>query len=680
MSRIIFVTGTDTGVGKTMAVYALALLLRHQGFSVGVMKPVQSGGDGDAQFLQKHLKLVEDIRDINPYSAPEPLSPQSALKRAGIVFNRKKVLAIAQRLSKRVDILLVEGAGGLLVPVTKRYSMADLASDLGAEVIIVARLGLGTINHTLLTLREAQRRSLTVEGIVFSDADGRRQGLSEQLNPQIIGELSGAPVLGILPFLRKKDPYHVLAASLKALNIRSLTRPRKDQTDDLIRKDKRHIWHPFTQMRDWEADSPGVPLVIDRAEGVYLTDTQGKKYIDGVSSLWVTVHGHGRPEITEAIAHQAARLDHSTMLGLANTPAVELAAKLVEIVPRGLERVFYSDNGSTAVEVAIKMSYQYWQNMGHRRKTLICHLENAYHGDTLGCVSIGGIDLFHQVYRRLVFKTYQVAFPDCYRDTRAFEAVDAFEAFLKKEHTRVASLVLEPLVQGAAGMVIWPEGVLKRFEGLCRKYDILLICDEVATGFGRTGKMFACEHEDVHPDLLCVAKGLSGGVLPLAATLTTQRIFDGFKFPYKDMKAFFHGHTYTGNPIACAAALANLELFNKDRTIEGLRIKTAHLAQMLESFRDIPEVGDVRQRGMMVGIELVKDRLSKEPFPWQDRIGVRVCQRARDYGVMVRPLGNVIVVMPPLSISVEEIDLLVAGIRSAVKDIMADENKPYCGC
>lgn len=681
MGRIIFVTGTDTGVGKTMVVYALALLLKKMGLSVGVMKPVQSGSaaSGDALFLKKRLGLKDDIGEINPYCAGEPLSPQLALKRAGIIFQKDKVLAAAGRLAAKYDILLVEGAGGLMVPIIDGYLMADLAKDLGAGIIIVSRLGLGTINHTLLTVREAEHRAIDIVGIVFSDSTGRKRGIPEKTNPGSIGALCRAPLLGEIPFLRKKDAASVLAACRK-MNVQPLVAAVPSRTKHLVSVDKSFLWHPFTQMRDWEGDVPGVPLVIDRAEGSFLIDTDGRKYIDGVSSLWVTVHGHGRPEISEAIARQAARLDHSTMLGLANTPAVELAEKLAGIAPKGLQRVFYSDNGSTAVEIAVKMGYQYWQNTGAVRKTMICHLENSYHGDTLGSVSIGGIDLFHKVYRKLIFKTYQVPFPDCYRDTRAFEAVEAFGVFLKKNHSTVAALVVEPIVQGAAGMIMWPAGVLKRFEALCHKYDVLLICDEVATGFGRTGTMFACEHEDVHPDIMCIAKGLSGGVLPLAATMTTRRIYDGFHYPYKDMKTFFHGHTYTGNPIACAAALANLELFRKDRTLDQVRVRSGQLARGLERFRDIVQVGDIRQRGLMAGIELVKDRGTKEPFAWQDRIGVRVCQRARDYGVILRPLGNVIVLMPPLSISSGELDALLDALERSIRDVLADINKPYCGC
>ena len=680
MKRVFFVTGTDTGVGKTMTVYALALLLRDKGLTVGVMKPVQSGKDGDAQFLKKHLELTDDIRDINPFCAKEPLSPHLALKRTGLVFDKQKVFWIARRLAEKYDVLLVEGAGGICVPVAGEYLMADLARDLEAELIIVSRLGLGTINHSLLTIHEAESRALRIAGVVFSDNTGRKRGVPEVTNPGVIRALGAVPMLGEVPFLKSKKQQAVLAACRKTVKMRLLLVLRKNRSKELVAMDKEFVWHPFTQMRDWEADAAGEPLVIESSRGVYLFDTNGQRYIDGVSSLWVTLHGHNRPEITEAISRQAARLDHSTMLGLANVPAVELAKKIIGVVPEGLEKVFYSDNGSTAVEIALKMAYQFWQNTGRPEKILLCHLANSYHGDTLGSVSVGGIELFHQVYRQLVFKTHQVAFPDCYRDKNVTSALDAFEEFLKNNHGRVAALVLEPLVQGAAGMIVWPRGVLKRFETLCRKYDILLICDEVATGFGRTGKMFACEHEDVHPDFLCIAKGLSGGVLPLAATVTTRRIFDGFKFPYQDMKAFFHGHTYTGNPIACAAALANLAIFDKDRTLKRVCFTIGLLAQSLERFRNIPEVGDIRQCGLMAGIELVRDSQTKDPFALKERIGARICLRARDYGVILRPLGNVIVIMPPLSITAEELNTLINALERAIRDVLAGINKPNCGC
>jgi adenosylmethionine---8-amino-7-oxononanoate aminotransferase len=341
-------------------------------------------------------------------------------------------------------------------------------------------------------------------------------------------------------------------------------------------------------------------------------------------------------------------------LGLSNTPAIKLAKRLVEIAPKGLRKVFYSDNGSTAVEIAIKMAYQYWQNIGNPKKTAIVHLSNSYHGDTLGSVSVGGIDLFHKVYRHLIFKTISLK-------GHGWEAVEKLEELLKARGNGIAALVVEPLVQGAAGMLVWPEGALKKMRDLTKKYNIFLIADEVATGFGRTGKMFACQHEEVCPDFLCLAKGITGGYLPLAATLTTQQIYEGFLFDYKRQKTFFHGHTYTGNPLACAAALANLEIFQKERTLTKLAPKIKFLAKKLKMFYNLPSVIEVRQKGFMAGIEL-HGRI-------EDRVGAQICQHVRKYGVILRPLGNVIVLMPPLSISIEELDFLLMATYRAIEDV-----------
>jgi len=671
--KIFFITGTDTGVGKTIATLVLGALLQKRGKDVGVLKPVQSGrlGGGDAEFLKKLLKLADGIREINPYFAPEPLSPHLAFQRQGIRVDPAKIQEALRVLQARHDIVLIEGAGGLLVPITKTYLMADLARDTGSELIIVARLGLGTINHTLLTIAEAQRRGLKVAGVVFSDAAGGTKGLPERTNPAFIKEVGGVPVLGIIPKLKHFDQLSVTRRCRGCMNIKGLLATQHVPPEPWAACDQDYVWHPFTQMQDW-ATSP--PLVIERGEGSHLIDTDGRRYLDGVSSLWVNVHGHRKRELDEALFEQAGKIAHTTMLGLANVPAAALAQKLIEIAPKGLEKVFYSDNGSTAVEVAIKMCYQYWQNMGAKNKTGIVHLTNSYHGDTLGSVSVGGIELFHQVYRKLVFKTIALDFPDCYRVPKAdaFRAVERFEKMLRRDKGKIAGLVLEPTVQGAAGMIMWPKGVLKAFEQACRKHDVFLIADEVATGFGRTGKMFACEHENVRPDLMCVAKGITGGYLPLAATLTTRRVFDGFVFPYPEQKTFFHGHTYTGNPLACAVALKNIEIFKKERVLERLQPKIKFLAGELKKLRAIPWVGDIRQKGFMVGIELVMDRASKEPFPWEARVGVQVCERARQYGVILRPLGNVIVLMPPLSMSTGELKLLVNATRRAVRDVLGN--------
>ncbi|HOW35237.1 MAG TPA: adenosylmethionine--8-amino-7-oxononanoate transaminase [Candidatus Omnitrophota bacterium] len=427
-------------------------------------------------------------------------------------------------------------------------------------------------------------------------------------------------------------------------------------TRQLARWDKKYVWHPFTQMQDWLKEEP---LIIEEGRGCYLKDTQGRLFLDGVSSLWVNVHGHRHPKMDAAIEAQMRKVSHSTFLGLSNEPAVKLAKRLIEIAPKGLTKVFYSDNGSTAVEIALKMSYQYWQNIGNKKKNKIIYFENSYHGDTLGSVSVGGIELFHKVYKGLIFDAVKIKAPH----------LKNLKSFLIKNHDSVCSVVIEPLIQGAAGMLLWPEGMLKEIRRLCDRYDVFLIADEVAAGFGRTGKMFACEHEGVTPDFMCLAKGLTAGYIPLAATLVTERVFKGFLFDYKEQKTFFHGHTYTANPLACAAALANLDIFKKEHTLKKLQPKIKFLSRELRKFYNLNHVGEVRQKGFMIGIELVRDRKTNEPYPWQEKTGVKVCREAREHGIILRPLGNVIVLMPPLAISTAELKTLLTGTYCAIKAV-----------
>ena len=675
-----FITGTDTGVGKTIATAILGALLQAKGHDVGVMKPVQCGGS-DARFLKKFLNLSDPLEKINPCFAKEPLSPHLAFSRAKMTVDVKKIIQTARELQSRHDILLIEGAGGLLVPLKEKYFVLDLIKDLNAEVIIISRLGLGTINHTLLTINQVRDAGLKVKGIIFNTPKSGVPGLPEKTNPRIIERLGGVAVLGTIPFLKKIDQAEIIQRCSGKIKMdlfltifRHSERSEESLPDKIIRRcapqndgktrqwqqwDKKYLWHPFTQMKDWLRDDP---LVIEEAKGCYLKDTRGNWYLDGTSSLWVNVHGHRKKEIDEALKNQINRLSHSTLLGLSNAPAIELAKKLVQVAPRGLSKVFYSDNGSSAVEVALKMAYQYWQNMGRTKKTQVVHLTNSYHGDTLGSVSVGGIDLFHKVYRDLIFKTIAVEFSELGK-------------LFQKKHEGIAALIVEPLVQGASGMIVWPSGLLKRMAQLCRRYDILLIADEVATGFGRTGKMFACEHEDVVPDFLCLAKGLTGGYLPLAATLTTRKVFEGFLFDYKDQKTFFHGHTYSGNPLSCAAALANLQIFEKEQTLRILQPKIKYLAKGLKKFYNLSSVGDVRQKGLMAGIELVKNRSTKEPYSWEEKIGVRVCQEVRKHGVILRPLGNVIVLLPPLAIDINELEILLQAVYQAIREVTKGEHE-----
>ena len=448
--------------------------------------------------------------------------------------------------------------------------------------------------------------------------------------------------------------------------------------------DKKHLWHPFTQMREWKKE---IPIIIEKGEGNYLIDTYGRKYLDGVSSLWVNVHGHRKREIDNAIKAQIDKISHSTLLGLGNIPSIELAEKLVRIAPKGLTKVFYSDNGSTAVEIALKMAYQYWEQQSEVRsqksevkKTKFISFTGAYHGDTLGSMSVGEIDVFVEKHKPLLFATYKADYPYCYRcptdkkyPSCKIACIKSFEDILKKHHREIAACIIEPIVQGAAGMIVAPHGFLKKVKGLCTRYNILLIADEVATGFGRTGKLFACEHENVMPDFLCLAKGITGGYLPLAATLTTTKIYRVFLGEYTEMKQFFHGHTYTGNPLGCAAAIANLQIFKNEKTLQKLQPKIKLLSKLLAGFKDLPHVGDVRQKGLIAGIELVKNKKTKEPYQLEQRVGHKVYRETRKYGLIIRPLGNVIVIMPPLSITIAEIKNTMNIIYGCIKSVTGNE-------
>jgi adenosylmethionine---8-amino-7-oxononanoate aminotransferase len=430
--------------------------------------------------------------------------------------------------------------------------------------------------------------------------------------------------------------------------------------EKLVAWDQAYLWHPFTQMRGFPQKEL---LIIERGAGVYLIDQEGRRYLDGVSSLWTNVHGHQRRELDLAVKEQLAKIAHCTMLGLGNIPAINLARELVEIAPAGLHKVFFSDNGSTAVEVALKMAYQYWQIKGERQRRRFLKLKEAYHGDTLGAVSVGGIDLFHQTFKDLLFPTYEAPNPYCYRcpdqENCRQQCLQALEEAVAAKHTEIAAIIVEPVMQGAAGMIPQPPGYLKRVRELADHYGLLLIADEVATGFGRTGKMFACEHEEVSPDILCLAKGITGGYLPLAATLATDDIYQMFLGEFQELKTFFHGHTYTGNPLAAAAAVASLQLFQQDRVIEAMQEKIAYLSARLMEWLEHRHIGDIRQRGFMVGVELVQDKAAKEPYPLKQRQGHQVIMAARKLGAILRPLGDVVVLMPPLCITRPELkDLL----------------------
>jgi adenosylmethionine---8-amino-7-oxononanoate aminotransferase len=423
-------------------------------------------------------------------------------------------------------------------------------------------------------------------------------------------------------------------------------------TEALRSADRAHVWHPFTQMRGWQSeDAP----IIERADGTTLYDTDGNAYIDGVSSLWCNVLGHRHPVIDAAVKAQLDKVAHTTMLGLSHPGAIELAERLVGIAPPGLSRVFFSDNGSTAAEVALKMAFQHFQHSGRPERDQFVCLRMSYHGDTLGSVSVGGIDLFHTLFRPLLFDAHMAEPGD----------IADMARILDEHGDRIAAVIMEPLVQGAAGILVHPPGYLRAVRELCDRHGVLLICDEVATGFGRTGTMFACQQERVTPDLMCVAKGLTGGYLPLAATLATEEVYRSFLGEFSEFKTFFHGHTYTGNPLACAAALATLDVLESERVIEGLEAKIDLLGTLLaEHVAPLAAVGEIRHRGFMTGIELAG-------HSYEDRIGHQVTLAARERGAIIRPLGDVVVLMPPLTISDDELRRLVSIAGEAITAVTA---------
>ena len=455
--------------------------------------------------------------------------------------------------------------------------------------------------------------------------------------------------------LKKKPKHHPFASSSK-----------------LSKWDRQYVWHPFTQMQEWAQEDP---LIIEKGNGAYLYDTHGNKYLDGSSSIWVNLHGHRHRTLDTAVQNQLGKIAHSTLLGAASPPSIVLARELVKIAPKGLTRVFYSDDGSTAVEVALKMAMQYWQQQRppQKKKKTFVRLDVAYHGDTMGSMSVGGITLFHERFRSLLFSTIALDAPYCYRcplhlrfPSCQTACLDPLEDLLTRRHEHIAGLVIEPMVQAVAGMIPQPPSYLSRVRALCAKYDVLLIADEVATGFGRTGTMFACNHERVTPDFLCVAKGLTGGYLPLAATLTTENIYEAFLG--EPEKTFFHGHSYTGNALGCAAALANLKIFKKEKTLVQVRKHSRMLQTLLKPLAALPVVGDIRQCGMMAGIELVKNKETREPFPLSERMGYRVAAECRRRGLLIRPIGNIIVLVPPLAVTEQELrkmsNILIKACRT----------------
>ncbi len=442
-------------------------------------------------------------------------------------------------------------------------------------------------------------------------------------------------------------------------------------------KDREYIWHPCSQMKDYESFPP---IVIERGEGVYLYDLEGNSYLDAVSSWWVNLFGHSNSRLNAALQKQAASLEHAIFVNFSHKPAIELAERLVKLLPEGLTKVFFADNGSAAVEVALKLSFQYHQQTGNWQKTKFLTLTNAYHGETLAALAMGDLDLYSKIYKPLLLETHKVTGPDCYRcpygetrDSCQAPCFEKMEAAVARHHQELCGIIVEPLIQGAAGMKIYPSVYLKKLRNLCNQYQIHFIADEIAVGFGRTGEMFACEHAEVTPDLICLSKGITAGYLPLSVVATTEEIYQAFYADYNELKAFMHSHSYTGNPLACAVANESLNIFAEEAVLEKNRAKAAFLTEMVrELTHDHPYIGEYRQQGMVGALELVSNKATKEGFEWQKRVGYQIYRRALAKGLLLRPLGNVIYFMPPYVITETELEFLVKGALAAINE--------YFGC
>jgi adenosylmethionine---8-amino-7-oxononanoate aminotransferase len=686
-AQILGVVGTDTDAGKTVVSAALIAALRARGHVVEGIKPVATGvAPGDAGEDAKLLAVASGRAPhdclLAGFALPRsPLAAARAEQRA--VDVDALVGALLERAQRpRLEVLVVEGVGGALVPLSAHATVRDLMRRLDARVLVVGRAGLGTIGHCALTVEACRSAGLDVAGVVLCDVDGATPAEFAAENAAQIAAQCSVPVLGVLPHVADVSDMNTLSATCSAaLDVGALwdrlVAPRVDAAE-VIRLDRAHVWHPFTQTSEWLDEEP---LMVHGGDGCWLVDASGRRYLDGVASLWANVHGHAHPRLDAALREQAGRIAHSTFLGLTHEPGARLAAELCAAAPPGLSRVFYSEAGASAVEVGLRIALLAQRHRGESRRTRFVSLVDGYHGDTPGAVSVGRSEPFHRALDPLLFDVLRVPPPHLFERGSADAAqaeemsLAALSATLEQHSAEVAALIVEPRMQGAAGM--WPHGDswLQRAAVLARRAGALLICDEVATGFGRTGDMFASAGAGVIPDILTVGKGLTGGYLPLSATLMREDLFALFTAPYREHRTLYYGHTYSGNPLACAVARASLALFDEEDTLARARALAERLALMLAPVAALPHVAQVRQRGVMVGIELCAAGLD-EPFDASLRAGRRVVLAARERGVVVRPLGDVVVLNPPLVLDAAEASLLVEAVAESIVEVCSTLSAP----
>ena len=684
-TRLLAVAGTDTGAGKTVVTAAIGAALRRRGLRVAALKPLATGvpaGESgeDAELLALATGVPADRCALLTFSLPRsPLAAASAEDRSVDVDGVVREIA-GRAGGGDADVLLVEGVGGLLVPLTDRLTVRDLLRRLGAPVLVAARAGLGTINHCALTVEACRASGLEVVGVVMSHTGGDLDpGLAAE-NARQVAEQCAVPVLGVLPHLSPAavaDPETLGTAAEAHLGLDTLLHALRSVDagaveDEIVRLDRAHCWHPFTQTSEWLAEEP---LVIRDGDGCRVRDAAGRVYLDGISSLWANVHGHAHPRLDAALREQSGRIAHATFLGQTHEPGARLAAELAAVAPRGLGRVFYAEAGAAAVEVGLRVALLAQRHRGQARRTRFLSLEDGYHGDTAGAVSVGRSDPFHRGLDPLLFDAGRVPPPHLVRVRRGGsveeaerESLAALRRVLVEEGDSLAAVVVEPRVQGAAGMWTHSDSWLRAVAAEARAGGALLLCDEVATGFGRTGDLFACGGAGVEPDILALGKGLSGGYLPLSATLVGDELFDLFTAPYAEHRTLYYGHTFTANPLACAVARASLALFEEEGTLERGRALARRLARRLEEVAALPVVTEVRRSGVMAGIELGGGALDR-PFDPALRVGRQVILAARRHGVIVRPLGDVVVLNPPLVMSEADADLLVEAVAEAIVEV-----------
>jgi adenosylmethionine---8-amino-7-oxononanoate aminotransferase len=628
--------------------------LRARGINAVGLKPVATGVEpGEAGEDATALAHASGIapQDALLASFLLPRSPLAAARaeRRALDFDAL-VRAIRDRAAQH-EVLVVEGVGGLLVPLTERHTVRDLMRALDAPVVIAARAGLGTIGHTALTVESARLAGLDVRGVVLSDVEGDTDPAFARENAEQIATQCGVRILGIVPQLADTSE------AARHIDVDALLQAA-DVHDEVVALDRKHVWHPFTQTSEWRVEEP---LVIRSARGCRLVDAKGRAYIDGVASLWANVHGHAHPRLDAALHEQAGRVAHSTFLGLTHEPGARLAAELAAVAPQGLTRVFYSEAGAAAVEVGLRVALLAQRHQGEARRTRFLSLTESYHGDTAGAVSVGRSEPFHRGLDPLLFDVLRIPPPHLAGEQASLEAL---RETLHQHGDEIAAFIIEPRMQGAAGM--WPhsDAWLQQATTAARNAGALIMCDEVATGFGRTGDLFASAGAGITPDILTLGKGLTGGYLPLSATLTTESLFDLFTSPYTEHRALYYGHTYTANPLACAVARASLQLFDEEHTLQRARNLADRLAMLLTPLTALPGVAQIRQRGVMIGIEL-------GPYDPAMRVGRQVVLAARSRGVIVRPLGDVVVLNPPLVLGDEDASLLVEAVAESIVEVCA---------